>query len=62
MIGGEFALYYFFATFINELADCMFVVPTTTREGWCCKSWAMEALSADFNLNVLKNTYDYSCF
>merc|ERR1719203_677869 len=30
VIGGEFALYYFFATFINEVADNMFVVPTTT--------------------------------
>eukprot|EP01052_Picozoa_sp_SAG31_P028209 SAG31_NODE_2702_length_5221_cov_1.495705_6_plen_257_part_00 len=41
VIGGEFALYYFFATFINELADCMFVVPTTTREGWRCKIFSV---------------------
>jgi hypothetical protein len=41
IIGGEFALYYFFATFINELADCMFVVPTTTPAGWRCKIFSI---------------------
>ena len=41
VIGGEFALYYFFATFINELADCMFVVPTTTEGGWRCKVFSV---------------------
>ena len=41
VIGGEFALYYFFATFINELADCMFVVPTTTPAGWRCKIFSI---------------------
>ena len=41
VIGGEFALYYFFATFINELADCMFVVPTTTAGGWRCKVFSV---------------------
>ena len=41
VIGGEFALYYFFATFINELADCMFVVPTTTAGGWRCKIFSV---------------------
>jgi hypothetical protein len=25
-------------------------------------SWAIKSLSADFNLSVLINTYDYSCF
>jgi hypothetical protein len=41
VIGGEFALYYFFATFINELADCMFVIPTTTAGGWKCKIFSV---------------------
>jgi hypothetical protein len=41
IIGGEFALYYFFATFINEVADNMFVVPTTTSGGWLCKIFAI---------------------
>jgi len=41
VIGGEFALYYFFATFINEVADNMFVVPTTTRGGWLCKIFSI---------------------
>eukprot|EP00929_Paragymnodinium_shiwhaense_P061252 TRINITY_DN30585_c0_g1_i1.p1 TRINITY_DN30585_c0_g1~~TRINITY_DN30585_c0_g1_i1.p1 ORF type:complete len:681 (-),score=96.47 TRINITY_DN30585_c0_g1_i1:99-2141(-) len=40
-IGGEFAQYYFFATFINELADNMFVVPTTTSNGWLCKIFSI---------------------
>lgn len=40
-IGGEFALYYTFATFINELADNMFVVPTTTSSGWFCKIFSV---------------------
>ena len=26
------------------------------------ESWAIKSLSADFNLNVLIDTYDYSCF
>jgi hypothetical protein len=29
--------YYFFATFVNEVADNLFVVPTTTANGWKCK-------------------------
>lgn len=41
VIGGEFALYYFFATFINEMADCMFVIPTTTAGGWKCKVFSV---------------------
>jgi hypothetical protein len=41
VIGGEFALYYFFATFINEVADNMFVVPTTTSAGWMCKIFSI---------------------
>eukprot|EP00931_Biecheleriopsis_adriatica_P073611 TRINITY_DN47861_c0_g1_i1.p1 TRINITY_DN47861_c0_g1~~TRINITY_DN47861_c0_g1_i1.p1 ORF type:complete len:633 (-),score=106.97 TRINITY_DN47861_c0_g1_i1:16-1878(-) len=41
IVGGEFALYYFFATFINELADCMFVVPTTTNMGMMCKIFSV---------------------
>ena len=30
-------------------------------EGGATWSWAIKSLSADFNLNVLKDTYDYSC-
>jgi len=41
ILGGEFALYYFFATFINEVADNMFVIPTTTRSGWLCKMFSI---------------------
>lgn len=41
IIGGEFAIYYFFATFINEVADIMFVVPTTTSSGWLCKIFSV---------------------
>lgn len=41
VIGGEFALYYFFATFVNEVADNMFVIPTTTRGGWLCKIFSI---------------------
>mmetsp|Transcript_127342 Transcript_127342/g.284013 ORF Transcript_127342/g.284013 Transcript_127342/m.284013 type:complete len:635 (-) Transcript_127342:19-1923(-) len=41
VIGGEFALYYFFATFINEVADNLFVVPTTTTGGWMCKVFSV---------------------
>jgi len=41
VIGGEFALYYFFATFINEVADNIFVVPTTTSSGWLCKIFSV---------------------
>jgi len=41
IIGGEFALYYFFATFINEVADNMFVVPTTTSSGHLCKIFSV---------------------
>lgn len=40
-IGGEFAMYYFLATFLNELADTMFVIPTTTSNGWLCKLFAI---------------------
>ena len=39
VLGGEFCLYYFGATVINEVADNFFVVPTTTvRGGWKCKA------------------------
>jgi len=41
IVGGEFALYYFFATFVNEFADCLFVVPTTTTMGWRCKIFSV---------------------
>eukprot|EP00928_Gymnodinium_smaydae_P068235 TRINITY_DN5130_c0_g1_i4.p1 TRINITY_DN5130_c0_g1~~TRINITY_DN5130_c0_g1_i4.p1 ORF type:complete len:505 (-),score=56.13 TRINITY_DN5130_c0_g1_i4:297-1811(-) len=41
VIGGEFAFYYFFATFVNELADNMFVIPTTTSFGWQCKIFSI---------------------
>ena len=40
-VGGEFALYYFFATFVNEVADNLFVVPTTTSHGWKCKAFSI---------------------
>eukprot|EP00747_Dinoflagellata_sp_TGD_P205861 gnl/TRDRNA2_/TRDRNA2_79605_c1_seq1.p1 gnl/TRDRNA2_/TRDRNA2_79605_c1~~gnl/TRDRNA2_/TRDRNA2_79605_c1_seq1.p1 ORF type:complete len:498 (-),score=79.11 gnl/TRDRNA2_/TRDRNA2_79605_c1_seq1:20-1429(-) len=30
VVGGEFAMYYFFAAVVNEIADCFFVIPTTT--------------------------------
>jgi len=41
VLGGEFALYYLVATVVNELADCMFVVPTTTANGWRCKIFSI---------------------
>eukprot|EP00747_Dinoflagellata_sp_TGD_P180920 gnl/TRDRNA2_/TRDRNA2_34180_c1_seq1.p1 gnl/TRDRNA2_/TRDRNA2_34180_c1~~gnl/TRDRNA2_/TRDRNA2_34180_c1_seq1.p1 ORF type:complete len:466 (+),score=61.78 gnl/TRDRNA2_/TRDRNA2_34180_c1_seq1:136-1398(+) len=41
VVGGEFALYYFFAAFINEVADNMFVVPTTAGNGWLCKLFSV---------------------
>jgi hypothetical protein len=35
--GGEFCMYYFLATVINEFADCLFVVPTHAGSfGWKC--------------------------
>lgn len=44
VIGGEFAMYYFFATFVNEVADNIFVVPTTAHNGirWKVFSVALE--------------------
>jgi hypothetical protein len=33
--------YYFFATFVNEVADNLFVVPTTTSHGWKCKAFSI---------------------
>ena len=41
VLGGEFALYYLVATVVNEVADCMFVVPTTTANGWRCKIFSI---------------------
>lgn len=41
VIGGEFAVYYWFATVVNEVADNMFVVPTTTGSGWLCKIFSV---------------------
>lgn len=38
VLGGEFAMYYFGATVINEVADNLFVVPAdTVRWGWKTK-------------------------
>merc|ERR1711871_1462463 len=37
VIGGEFAMYYFFATVINEVADNFFVIPYESEYGWQCK-------------------------
>jgi len=38
VIGGEFAMYYFFAAVVNEVADNLFIIPTTTlRYGFKCK-------------------------
>jgi len=41
VLGGEFAFYYFFATFVNEVADNVFVVPTTSTAGWRCKVFSI---------------------
>ena len=41
IVGGEFALFYFFASFVNVIADCMFVVPSTTRRGWLAKIFSI---------------------
>jgi hypothetical protein len=42
VLGGEFAMYYFAATVINEVADNFFVIPAdTTRYGWRCKAFAV---------------------
>jgi len=41
VIGGEFAMFYLFATFVNEVADNMFVMPTTTPYGVFCKAFSV---------------------
>lgn len=41
VIGGEFAMFYLFATFVNEVADNIFVVPTTTENGWQYKAFSV---------------------
>ena len=42
VLGGEFAMYYFGATVINEVADNFFVVPADTiRWGWRCKAFSI---------------------
>mmetsp|Transcript_33030 Transcript_33030/g.60559 ORF Transcript_33030/g.60559 Transcript_33030/m.60559 type:complete len:647 (+) Transcript_33030:79-2019(+) len=41
VIGGEFAMFYLFATFVNEVADNMFVMPTTTSYGVFCKAFSV---------------------
>lgn len=41
VVGAQFSLYYFFATFVNQLADNIFVVPTTAQDGWTCKIFAV---------------------
>jgi len=41
VIGGEFAVFYFFATFVNEVADNMFVMPSTTKYGMLCKVFSV---------------------
>mmetsp|Transcript_53079 Transcript_53079/g.95170 ORF Transcript_53079/g.95170 Transcript_53079/m.95170 type:complete len:567 (+) Transcript_53079:78-1778(+) len=41
VLGGQFGLIYFFATFVNEVADIIFVVPTTSVFGWRCKIFSV---------------------
>lgn len=41
ILGGQLGLVYFFATFVNEVADIIFVVPTTTAFGWQCKAFSI---------------------
>ena len=42
VLGGEFAMYYFGATVINEVADNFFVVPSdTVSYGWKCKLFSV---------------------
>jgi hypothetical protein len=40
VVGGEFAFYIFFAVFINEVADIMFILPTSVC-GWRFKALAI---------------------
>mmetsp|Transcript_37621 Transcript_37621/g.70293 ORF Transcript_37621/g.70293 Transcript_37621/m.70293 type:complete len:674 (-) Transcript_37621:70-2091(-) len=51
-IGGEFAMYYFLAAVINEVADNLFIIPATTlKYGFKCK--VMSIILELFQLGAL---------
>lgn len=41
VLGGGSAMIYFFAAYVNEIADNLFVIPTSTELGWRIKFFAI---------------------